>query len=45
MCADQIEVRLNVYDLHPYNKYCYWMGLGAYHAGVEILGKGKINKY
>ena len=31
-------VYLNIYDLHPYNKYVYWMGLGAFHAGVEING-------
>lgn len=41
MCTDQIEVKLNVYDLHPYNKYGYWLGLGVFHAGVEFLGKGK----
>jgi len=28
----------NVYDLHPYNKYVYWMGLGAFHAGIEVEG-------
>lgn len=37
----KIPVYLNVYDLHPYNKYGYWLGLGAFHAGVEIDGKGK----
>ena len=31
-------VFLNVYDLHPFNKYVYWMGLGAFHAGVEVNG-------
>lgn len=33
-------VKLNVYDLHPYNKYVYWMGFGAFHAGVEVLFRG-----
>lgn len=42
MCTDQIEIKLNIYDLHPHNKYYHWLGLGAYHAGVEFLGKGKI---
>ena len=30
-------VKINVYDLHPFNKYVYWMGLGAFHAGIEVL--------
>lgn len=34
-------VYLNIYDLHSYNKYGYWLGLGAFHAGVEIDNKGK----
>lgn len=33
-------VKLNVYDLHPYNKFVYWMGLGAFHAGIEVLLRG-----
>lgn len=33
-------VKLNVYDLHPFNKYVYWMGLGAFHAGIEVLLRG-----
>lgn len=35
-----IQVFLNVYDLIEYNHYVHSMGVGAYHSGVEILGKG-----
>eukprot|EP00727_Mastigamoeba_balamuthi_P004643 m51a1_g14177 hypothetical protein (221) ;mRNA; r:48432-49222 len=34
-----ISVVLNVYDLHPYNKYSYALGLGAFHSGVVVLGR------
>ena len=38
-------VKLNVYDLHPFNKYVYWMGLGAFHAGIEVLLRGTFKPY
>lgn len=28
-------VFLNVYDLTSINGYAYWLGLGAYHSGVQ----------
>ena len=34
-----IEISINIYDLHPYNKYLHWLGLGAYHSGVVIYGR------
>jgi len=33
-------VYLNVYDLHKYNDYGYFFGIGAFHSGVEFLGRG-----
>jgi len=35
----EVEVYLNLYDLHRWNSYVHWMGFGAYHSGVEVLGK------
>jgi len=32
-------VRLNVYDLHPYNQYLHKLGFGAYHTAVELFGR------
>lgn len=29
---------MNIYDLHPYNRWVNWIGLGAYHTGIEIHG-------
>lgn len=31
----KVPVYLNVYDLTPMNGYGYWLGLGAYHSGVQ----------
>ncbi|KAG8379743.1 hypothetical protein BUALT_Bualt07G0121100 [Buddleja alternifolia] len=31
-------VHLNVYDLTSMNGYAYWLGLGAYHSGVQVHG-------
>ncbi|KAI8544224.1 hypothetical protein RHMOL_Rhmol08G0279300 [Rhododendron molle] len=31
-------VYLNVYDLTSINGYAYWLGLGAYHSGVQVHG-------
>ncbi len=31
-------IYLNIYDLHPYNKYLNWAGLGAYHSAVQLFG-------
>lgn len=31
-------VFLNVYDLHHFNKWAYYLGLGAHHAGVQVGG-------
>lgn len=33
-----VGVYLNVYDLTPMNGYAYWLGLGAYHSGVQVHG-------
>ncbi|CAM8881777.1 hypothetical protein QQ045_028672 [Rhodiola kirilowii] len=33
-----VPVYLNVYDLTPINGYAYWLGLGAYHSGVQVHG-------
>ncbi|CAL9177026.1 unnamed protein product [Musa hybrid cultivar] len=33
-----VPVHLNVYDLTPINGYAYWLGLGAYHSGVQVHG-------
>ncbi|XP_075490768.1 deSI-like protein At4g17486 [Primulina tabacum] len=33
-----VPVHLNVYDLTSINGYAYWLGLGAYHSGVEVNG-------
>ena len=35
----EVEIRLNVYDMIPQNRYWHWAGLGIYHSGVEVLGK------
>lgn len=31
----KVPVYLNVYDLTSANGYAYWLGLGAYHSGVQ----------
>ncbi|CAA2980962.1 Hypothetical predicted protein [Olea europaea subsp. europaea] len=33
-----VPVYLNVYDLTCINGYAYWLGLGAYHSGVQVHG-------
>ncbi|KAL8497213.1 hypothetical protein ACS0TY_020776 [Phlomoides rotata] len=33
-----VAVYLNVYDLTSINGYAYWLGLGAYHSGVQVHG-------
>ncbi|GER44089.1 PPPDE putative thiol peptidase family protein [Striga asiatica] len=33
-----VAVHLNVYDLSSMNGYAYWLGLGAYHSGVQVHG-------
>ncbi|KAK4761053.1 hypothetical protein SAY87_005946 [Trapa incisa] len=33
-----VPVYLNVYDLTPINDYTYWVGIGAYHSGVQVHG-------
>ncbi|CAA0816434.1 PPPDE putative thiol peptidase family protein [Striga hermonthica] len=33
-----VDVHLNVYDLYSVNGYAYWLGLGAYHSGVQVHG-------
>ncbi|URE48140.1 hypothetical protein MUK42_13777 [Musa troglodytarum] len=33
-----VPVHLNVSDLTPINGYAYWLGLGAYHSGVQVHG-------
>ncbi|KAL8139357.1 hypothetical protein V2J09_005378 [Rumex salicifolius] len=33
-----VPVYLNVYDITPINGYAYWIGLGAYHSGVQVHG-------
>lgn len=33
-----VPVYLNVYDLTSINGYAYWLGLGAYHSGVQVQG-------
>ncbi|KAL2554882.1 PPPDE putative thiol peptidase family protein [Forsythia ovata] len=33
-----VPVYLNVYDLTSINGYAYWLGLGAYHSGVQVHG-------
>ncbi|RWV94395.1 hypothetical protein GW17_00043076, partial [Ensete ventricosum] len=35
MRSGAAPVHLNVYDLTPINGYAYWLGLGAYHSGVQ----------
>lgn len=32
------KVWLNVYDLNPNNDALIWLGLGAFHSGVEVHG-------
>lgn len=34
--AGSVPVFLNVYDITPVNDYTYWLGLGAYHSGIEV---------
>jgi hypothetical protein len=34
-----VMVLLNVYDLHPNNKYLFGMG-GAFHTGIEVFQSG-----
>lgn len=37
----KVAVRLHVYDLiERWNDYGYLIGLGAFHSGVEVLGRG-----
>eukprot|EP01112_Ceratiomyxa_fruticulosa_P006509 TRINITY_DN1731_c0_g1_i1.p1 TRINITY_DN1731_c0_g1~~TRINITY_DN1731_c0_g1_i1.p1 ORF type:complete len:209 (-),score=17.46 TRINITY_DN1731_c0_g1_i1:152-778(-) len=31
-------VILNIYDLHPYNKYVNFLGMGVYHSAIEVYG-------
>ncbi|GMH14305.1 hypothetical protein Nepgr_016146 [Nepenthes gracilis] len=33
-----VPVYLNIYDITPINVYAYWIGLGAYHSGVQVHG-------
>lgn len=35
--AGSVPVYLNVYDLTSMNGCAYWLGLGAYHSGVQGL--------
>jgi hypothetical protein len=36
-------VYVNVYDMAPdINKKTYWLGLGIFHSGVEIVGQGVL---
>ena len=35
---NELQVLVNVYDLHPFNQYVHWLGMGAYHTGVEVGG-------
>lgn len=34
----KLEVRVNIYDLMKANKVFHKVGLGAYHAGLEVNG-------
>uniref|UniRef100_A0A7N0T9U4 PPPDE domain-containing protein n=1 Tax=Kalanchoe fedtschenkoi TaxID=63787 RepID=A0A7N0T9U4_KALFE len=36
--SGKVPVYLNVYDLTSINGYAYWLGLGAYHSGVQVHG-------
>ncbi|CAI9267392.1 unnamed protein product [Lactuca saligna] len=36
--AGSVPVYLNVYDLTSMNGCAYWLGLGAYHSGVQVHG-------
>ena len=37
----KIPVYLNVYDMAPdLNKKLSWVGLGVFHSGIEVCGKG-----
>jgi len=31
-----MEVYVNIYDLSTYNRYGEWLGIGAYHTGIEV---------
>lgn len=37
-CAAAEKVYLNVYDLNPNNDGLIWLGLGAFHSGIELHG-------
>ena len=32
-------VAVNVYDLHEYNDYAYFLGVGIFHSGLEVHGR------
>eukprot|EP00127_Corallochytrium_limacisporum_P005824 Clim_evm5s212 gene=Clim_evmTU5s212 len=32
-------VLLHIYDMHWANEYAHYIGMGAYHSGVEVYGK------
>ena len=36
------QIVVHVYDLIEQNEYMYPMGLGAFHSGVEVLGRGAL---
>nr|XP_043637459.1 deSI-like protein At4g17486 [Erigeron canadensis] len=36
--AGSVPVYLNVYDITSMNGCTYWLGLGAYHSGVQVHG-------
>ncbi|CAM8898703.1 unnamed protein product [Rhodiola kirilowii] len=36
--SGKVPVYLNVYDLTSVNGYAYWLGLGAFHSGVQVHG-------
>ncbi|XVF88421.1 hypothetical protein PTKIN_Ptkin19aG0049900 [Pterospermum kingtungense] len=37
--SNETNVVLNVYDLTHINNYCYWIGFGIFHSGIEVHGK------